>query len=424
MKFKNVIFIFIIAFNWAFANDELEVLLSTQSPLTFIHVSNFNKEQSSFDQSYINSLQKVLEFDLNYNGKTTVVKEFKDKIPLSVKVKIVKKELLIDVITSAKQKTSSSISLSGILDVDRRRIHLMHDELMQKLFNVRGIAALRLLYTVRIPNPYEGGQKWLSEVWMCDYDGNNRKQITFENNYCVHPIFLPEKRDRFIYVSYKTGMPKIYESNIKNTFSRPVLSIRGNQLLPAVAVNKIAFICDAAGRPDLFLQKTDVEGKEAGKAIQLFAAPRSTQASPAFSPDGNKIAFVSDKDGSPRIYMIKISEEEIHERPLAHLLTRKNGENVSPSWSCDGTKLAFSAKTDGVRQIWVYDFITGEEWQLTKGPESKENPVWAPDNLHIVYNTEDKESSELYIINLNQQQAVKISAGVGKKRFPVWEPYQ
>jgi TolB protein len=424
MKFKIIVLILIMALCKVFASEELEVLLSTQNPLTPVYIANFNDETTAFAKDYSASLKKVFEFDLNYNGRTIVVKELNTKTPFCVKVKIVKKELFVDVITNTKQKTSSSMELSGDLNIDRRRIHLMHDELMQKLFNEKGVAALRLLYTVRVPHPNSDGQKWLSEVWLCDYDGNNKRQITFENSYCVHPVFLPDERDNFIYVSYKSGLPKIYHSNLKNSFSTPVLSIRGNQLLPAVTHNKIAFICDAAGRPDLFLQKLGNNYHEEGKAMQLFAAPRSTQASPTFSPDGSKIAFVSDKDGSPRIYLMKIPQQEFVERPMVHLLTKKNAENVAPSWSYDGTKLAFSAKTDGVRQIWIYDFTTGQEWQLTKGPENKENPMWAPDNLHLVYNTEDKESSELYIINLNQPQAVKISGDMGKKRFAVWEPYQ
>lgn len=84
-------------------------------------------------------------------------------------------------------------------------------------------------------------------------------------------------------------------------------------------------------------------------------------------------------------------------------------------------KLAYAAKTDGVRQIWIYDFESGEEKQLTTGPETKENPAWAPDSIHLIYNTETDGSSELYLINLLQPDPAQISKGPGQKRFASWE---
>jgi TolB protein len=157
---------------------------------------------------------------------------------------------------------------------------------------------------------------------------------------------------------------------------------------------------------------------EAGKPIQLYSYPRSTQASPTFSPDGSKIAFVSDKDGSPRIYTIPANPSA--KRAEAVLITRKNSESSCPAWSPDGRKLAYSAKTNGIRQIWIYDFALKEEKQLTSGPGNKENPAWAPDSLHIVFNTTDASSTELHIVNLNQPEAIKITKNSGKKHYPTW----
>ena len=203
-----------------------------------------------------------------------------------------------------------------------------------------------------------------------------------------------------------------------------LIDLRGNQLLPAISPkrDKVAFICDAAGkadgRTDLFLQEFHPEKGETGKPVQLFSYPRSTQASPTFSPDGSKLAFVSDKDGKPRIYVI--SATFTSKRPTPVLITKQNQENSCPSWSPDGKKLAYSAKTKGTRQIWIYDFETKEEWQLTDGTGNKENPSWAPDSKHLVFNSTDGHISELYIVNLNQPDVVKISQGAGIKHYPAW----
>jgi len=181
----------------------------------------------------------------------------------------------------------------------------------------------------------------------------------------------------------------------------------------------LAFISDATGRADLFIQKLDASGMLVGKPQQLFSYPGSTQASPTFSPDGSKIAFVSDKDGTPRIYIIP-SEITNNKRAKPVLLTKQNKENTCPNWSPDGKKIAYSAKTNGVRQIWIYDFEAEQELQLTTGPGNKENPCWAPDSLHLVFNSTDPDSTELYLVNLNQPEAVQITKGPGKKHYPTW----
>ncbi|MFS8564368.1 MAG: DPP IV N-terminal domain-containing protein [Rhabdochlamydiaceae bacterium] len=102
------------------------------------------------------------------------------------------------------------------------------------------------------------------------------------------------------------------------------------------------------------------------------------------------------------------------------MISKENQENSCPAWSPDGKKLAYSAKTNGVRQIWIYDFETKEEKQLTEGPGIKENPSWASDSNHIVFDATDAVSSDLYIVNLNQPEAIKISQGPGVKHYPTW----
>jgi TolB protein len=226
----------------------------------------------------------------------------------------------------------------------------------------------------------------------------------------------------FLYVTYKTGQPKIYISSVDAPKGLKAVDIRGNQLLPAISKKRdmLAFVCDASGRADLFIQPIEPQSGKMGKPVQLFSYPRSTQASPTFSPDGSKLAFVSDKDGSTRIYTIPTIRAE--KRSVAQLITKKNRENSCPSWSPDGTKLAYSAKTDGIRQIWIYDFSSGEEYQLTVGSGNKENPCWAQNSQHLIFNSTDADSSDLYVVNLNQPEAIRITKGPGKKHYPTWGP--
>ncbi len=428
--------------------QEIRVHLATQSALSRVYIGKLQSQTTSLTPAYLAQLEAILDYDLNYNGSSQVSPRSAEKeqvlnaaspsqalnpqtwknfgIPYVIKWSASGQTINASVLSThnGSVKHFNDIPLTGTLSQDRRQIHKLADGITKALFNYEGIANTRILYSYQVKNPKADGSEWVSEIWECDWDGANARQITKENSYCVTPVLLPHNtqyaNDRFLYVSYKIGQPKIYIASLNEGVGKRLIDLRGNQLLPAVSKNrdKIAFISDAGGRTDLFLQPLNPQTGKVGKPVQLYSYPRSTQASPTFSPDGSKLAFVSDKDGGMRIYVINASPSQT--RANALMISKLNRENSCPCWSPDGTKLAYSAKTNGIRQIWIYDFGTGEESQLTSGPGNKENPYWAPDSKHIVFNSTDGASSELYIVNMNQADVLKISRGPGKKHYPTW----
>ncbi|KAG6558952.1 Tol-Pal system protein TolB [Candidatus Rhabdochlamydia oedothoracis] len=426
--------------------EEIRVHLPTISQLQPIYLGKIFSQKAVFDVHYLNQLEAILCYDLDYNGSTKVCQRTSDKeqllrnkdltaafqiqnwqkfgIPYILKCCVNQKQLTLYLFNVSKSclKTFGPILLSGNLSQDRKKIHKLADALHKALFSIEGVASTRILFSQKIPHNESG--KWISEIWECDWDGANACQVTSEKTYCISPVLLPKRenssKEGFFFVSYKTGQPKIYFQASKTDKAKRVSHLRGNQLLPAVSSqrNKIAFISDASGRVDLFLQAFSPETGKMEKPIQIYSHPHAVQASPAFSPDGSKIAFASNKDGGTRIFIISINSDK--KRPPAVMITKKNRENSCPSWSSDGTKLAYSAKTNGIRQIWIYDFEKNEEWQLTSGPGNKENPFWAPNSNHIIFNSTQDCNSEIYVVNLNQPQVIKISRGLGKKHYPNW----
>ena len=430
-------------------DQEIRVQLNTQEQLAPLYLGKLEGDQNSFDKAYIRDLEVILQYDLTYNGSTKLIpihyqkeellnqKEQKEAynpkqwkgwgIAYVVKPSVANKTFNAEVfsVQTGSLKFFKEIPLVGNLKDDRRQIHKLADAIHKALFTIDGVANSRILYSLQVKNSkQDSASESISEIWECDWDGENARQVTHEESYCITPFLIPAAAngasDRFLYVSYKNGQPKIFIASVKDGVGKKFIDLRGNQLLPAVSDqrDKIAFISDAGGRADLFVQAFNPSLGEVGKPVQLFSFPRAAHASPTFSPDGSKIAFVSDKDGSPRIYIIPSSQGAKRANPA--LITKQNRESSCPAWSPDGTKLAYSAKTNGVRQIWIYDFDSKEERQLTFGPGNKENPVWANNGMHLVFNSTDPSSSELYVINLNQPEAIKITRGHGKKHYPTW----
>lgn len=436
---KCKIFLWLLIILGALQGEEIRVYLSTTSPLEAIYIGQLQSSDQSLPPPYLEQLKTVLDFDFNHNSFNKVLQTHPERekalqssslagwkncgAPYVIKGEVREKGLSISLFSSqtGTLKHFPPISLTGVLSQDRRQIHRLADAICKLLYGQEGVASTRILYSVK----QKSGEKWIAEIWSCDWDGANAKQITREGSYCVTPVLIPPSQhysnDRFLYVSYKMGQPKIFIASLSEGKGKRILDLHGNQLLPAISAqrNKIAFICDANHKTaDLFLQEFHPEQGSVGKPVQLFSYPRSTQASPSFNPNGSQIAFVSDKDGSPRIYTIPASFTS--KRPTPVLITKKNQENSCPNWSPDGKKLAYSAKTKGTRQIWIFDFETGQEWQLTDGGGNKENPSWAPDSRHLVFNSTDGHISELYTVNLNQPEVIKISQGAGIKHYPTW----
>ncbi|MBA2367630.1 MAG: Tol-Pal system protein TolB [Candidatus Protochlamydia sp.] len=433
-------------------NEAIIVQLATESPLVPIYIASFKVSQGELSEGYSRQLEQVLRFDWEHNGSTYTLKantandqlangdafeQFgaaqewdSQNILYVIKGEVSGKQLRLAILNvkTRNLKASDPIALSGNLDLDRRLVHKLSDSFHKAIFGKDGIASTRILYTIKTPL-LKGNQKLASEVWEADYDGKNARQVTHENSFCVTPAYIPAKpgflTGGFLYVSYKFGQPKIFAAQLKNGEGHRIMELKGNQMMPALSPqrDKIAFISDITGNPDLFVQPFSADKGAIGKPEQIFSAKQATQSSPAFSPDGKQIAFVSDKDGAPKVYVINIPQAGTSLKNIrATLLTKRNRENSAPAWSPDGTKIAYCARSKGERQIWVYDFTTGQERELTQGPGNKENPSWAPDSLHLVFNSADANDSELYLINLNQPESTKITSGIGEKRYPSWEP--
>ena len=438
INLKNIFFYFLAPF-FFLQSEEIEVKLKTQTPLKSAYLSQINLFDDASNWKYVDELRDIIEFDLNVGAFLTVLpihdpfenvlkKQnkahiqshfYKERIPYVFYVTLGQNSLEITAyhIEKGFSKRYVGCPITKNMNEDRIHLHKLVDTIHKDLFGIQGISSMRIIYSQK---EMDRNGDPISEIWMADYDGSNIKQMTFENVYCLTPFFFPTQSDQtqFGFVSYKNGQSKIYTSSDQN----PFIELRGSQVLPALHPNQkqIAFITDAAGRPDLFIQNLNASGKCIGKARQLFTYPRATQASPTFSPDGKKIAFVSDKDGPPRIYCLDISKSST-QKTHPKLITKKNRENISPAWSPNGKKIAYSAKIGDTRQIWIYDLDTEEEMQLTTGPENKENPSWAPDSIHLIYNTDQEGVGQIYLIDLFQQKPIQITHGNGIKRFASFE---
>lgn len=298
-----IVFVFPLSLFSEGLSEPIVVRLATESKLMPIYLAKIISDDSELSEETVNKLEEILKFDLNHNGMTLCTSHSSERdnlcknngftLPSSVsiwknhnvyyvivpRIKGKKLSAHLFVVNGQTTHSVSELELTGNLSQDRKVIHKLADSIHKTLFGDPGVASTHLLYTIK-------NKKGNSEVWEADYDGANGRQVTQEDTLITTPTYLPPKpgytSGNFFYVSYKNGQPKIYISSLRDGKKNRLTMLSGNQLTPAVSRqrNKVAFISDITGNPDLFLQEFSTESGAIGKPRQIFTAPHATSQMP------------------------------------------------------------------------------------------------------------------------------------------------
>ena len=120
----------------------------------------------------------------------------------------------------------------------------------------------------------------------------------------------------------------------------------------------------------------------------------------SLSPDGKKIAFTvhgeifsaSAKDGGDAVRV-----------------THTAGEEAELSWTPDSRRLVYMSDRDGINHLYLYDFGTGRESQLTSGRGRDDAPRFSPDGKWVAF---ERDSRELRVIDPSTTQETLVATGV------------
>lgn len=135
---------------------------------------------------------------------------------------------------------------------------------------------------------------------------------------------------------------------------------------------------------------------------------------PALSPDGKRIAFAAVGD----IYVMTIGgkpENITHDKYL----------DTDPAWSPDGNQLVFSSDRGGkLLELWIHDFRTGQDRQLTNLTTQPQGATWSRDGKRIAFFDVDGmwRAANLSVVDVATGQVTKIHDSLFGPGAPTWSP--
>jgi Tol biopolymer transport system component len=177
----------------------------------------------------------------------------------------------------------------------------------------------------------------------------------------------------------------------------------------------VAYVSDAAGGTDIFIQRVD--GRN---ALNLTADSPEADTEPSFSPDGSQIAFRSERGGGG-IFVMGATGESVR---------RLSDRGHNPSWSPDGGRLVVSTERiidpmsrQGAAELWIVDVATGETRRLYAGDAVQ--PAWSPDGRRIAFWRVDGNTGQRDLATIDAEgegESTAVTSDVPVDWNPVWSP--
>ena len=210
------------------------------------------------------------------------------------------------------------------------------------------------------------------------------------------------------FMSDRSGAQNIWSAAIDGGTAKPVTTFRdGRVLWPTISKDgtTIAFERDfgiwttETATAQAREVSISLRGVPAGAAVEHRTFTDQIQEM-VVSPDGKKVAFTvhgeifsaSAKDGGDAVRVTTTASEE-----------------AELTWAPDSRRLAYMSDRDRTNHLFIYDFSSGQETQLTSGRGRDNQPQFSPDGKWIAF---ARDSRELRVIDPATKAETLIATGV------------
>lgn len=248
-----------------------------------------------------------------------------------------------------------------------------------------------------------------SQIWTVRFGGGDPhyEQITKDEARSAWPMWSGDGRTLY-YVAHRGGAENVWAKPLAGGEAKSVTSFKtGRVVWPSISYDGKQIVFER-GMGIWTLDVASGAAKEV--SITLRGASTATGvdhqtltqgfSSLALAPDGKKVAFAahgevfaaSAKDGGD-----------------AQRITNTPQLEANLAWAPDSRRLAYISSRNGPTNIYIYDFATRAETQLTSSAQNDVLPTWSPDGRTIAFMRGGKE---LRVVDVSSKADRVLATGV------------
>ena len=360
------------------------------------------KPDTKLEKAIYADLSKHLEYSGHFSIQKLVLKDTELVIKVSYKTKRGKLVLIAKVYSTSANQEIFAKKYRGLIPQSGLLIKTIANDIIEKVTGEKSIVFSKIAYT-------SSDKAGIKQIYVMDYDGKNKKQITSGDYNNIEPCWFPDCT-KIAYTSYKNKYPEIFTCNLKNRKKEALICYPGVNASSVISNDSkyIALILSKDGNPELYkVSLLDL-------LLKRLTASRAVESSPTWSYDNQRIAFVSNRTGTPQIYIQYLIDNKTIR------LTFEGSYNTDPCWSPVSNKITYVSLKNGNFQICIANLDVYGVYQLTYESHHHENPSWAPDGRHIVYGVTKNFRSYLEAMDVVTGEKYRLTSPGNNALEPAW----
>ena len=258
-----------------------------------------------------------------------------------------------------------------------------------------------------------------SELWLLHDAASPRyEKLTERGAKQMWPMWSADGKSLF-FVSDRSGAQNIWTLTPGQS-ARQITRFEGGRVLwPTISYDGRTIVFER----DFGIWQLDTTDS---RATQITITKRGAPAAPslehvrlndgfqdlALSPDGRKVVFVARGE---------IWAAAARDGGDAVRVTRSVARESQIDWTPDSRRIVYVSERDGIAHLFLYDFMTNAETQLTNGPLADLAPVISPDGKALAF---VRDVKELRVMDLDTKQDRAIAKGylTRSNRAVAWSP--